>query len=160
MKEKTCCITGHREIPVQKIADIERALRQQIQAAIAEGYTRFLSGFAEGADLLFAAIVAEQKKCRPDLYLEAVIPYAGRMKTKNPQFHELLQACNRRKVICSAYVPGCFQQRNRYLVEQSQRVIAVYDGRYYGGTRFTMGYAYLLGREVRGIKIEQGQCQG
>ena len=34
---------------------------------------------------------------------------------------------------------GCFIQRNRYMVGESKRVIAVYDGR--GGTLFTMRYA-------------------
>ena len=153
MAEKTCCVTGHRDIPPERIAYVEQALRQEVLAAIDEGYTRFISGFAEGADLMFAAIVAEQMKYHPELFLEAAIPYAGRLKTKNRQFHELLKVCSGVHVVCKEYAPSCFMQRNRYMAGQSQRVIAVYDGREHGGTLFTMRCAHTLGREVRLIKV-------
>ena len=141
MAEKTCCVTGHRDIPEARIAYVEQELRREVEEAIAEGYTRFISGFAEGVDLMFAAIVAEQ------------IPYAGRLKTKNQQFQKLLRACKGVKVVCQEYAPSCFMQRNRYMAGESQRVIAVYDGRERGGTLFTMRYAHSIGREVREIRI-------
>ena len=100
-----------------------------------------------------AAIVAEQKEHNPDLFLEAAIPYAGRLKTKNKQFHELLRACDGIKIVCQEYAPSCFLERNRYMAGESQRVIAVYDGRERGGTLFTMRYAHSIGREVREIRV-------
>ena len=151
--EKTCCVTGHRDIPEDRIAYVEQELRREVLAAIQDGYTRFISGFAEGADLMFAAIVAEQKEHNPDLFLEAAIPYAGRLKTKNKQFHELLRACDGIKIVCQEYAPSCFLERNRYMAGESQRVIAVYDGRERGGTLFTMRYAHSIGREVREIRV-------
>ena len=69
MAEKTCCVTGHRDIPEARIAYVEQELRREVEEAIAEGYTRFISGFAEGVDLMFAAIVAEQMEHRPELFL-------------------------------------------------------------------------------------------
>ena len=89
----------------------------------------------------------------PDLFLEAAIPYAGRLKTKNKQFHELLRACDGIKIVCQEYAPSCFLERNRYMAGESQRVIAVYDGRERGGTLFTMRYAHSIGREVREIRV-------
>lgn len=151
--EKTCCVTGHREIPDDRLSYVEKELRREIQEAIRDGYTRFLSGFAEGVDLIFAAIVAEEKNRHPQLTLEAAIPYAGRLKTPNKRFHELLQACDGVRVECQIYTPSCFMQRNRYMVHQSQRVIAVYDGRDHGGTLFTMRCAHTLGKEIRLIKL-------
>ena len=59
---KTCCITGHRDIPAEKTKFVEEELRKEVAAAIEDGYTRFISGFAEGADLMFAAVVAAAKK--------------------------------------------------------------------------------------------------
>lgn len=59
MELKTCCVTGHRNIPMEKQETVEARLRREVSQAIEEGYSRFLSGFAEGTDLLFAAIVAE-----------------------------------------------------------------------------------------------------
>lgn len=153
MDEKTCCVTGHRDIPETRIAYVEQELRREVLSAIEDGYTRFISGFAEGADLIFAAIVAEQKEQHPDLYLEAALPYAGRIKTKNQEFQRLLRVCNAIKVVCQEYVPSCFMQRNRYMVWEAQRVIAVYDGRDRGGTLFTMRHAHTLGKEVRIIQV-------
>ena len=34
---------------------------------------------------MFASIVAEEKRQHPDLFLEAAIPYAGRLKTRIPK---------------------------------------------------------------------------
>ena len=146
-------VTGHRDIPEARIAYVEQELRREVEEAIAEGYTRFISGFAEGVDLMFAAIVVEQMEHRPELFLEAAIPYAGRLKTKNQQFQKLLRACKGVKVVCREYAPSCFLQRNRYMAGESQRVIAVYDGRERGGTLFTMRYAHSIGREVREIRV-------
>lgn len=153
MNEKTCCVTGHRDIPEGRKSYVIQELQREVLAAIDEGYTRFISGFADGADLMFAAIVAEQMKHHPELFLEAAIPYKGRTKTENQQFHELLRACSGVKVVCKEYTPSCFMQRNRYMAGESQRVIAVYDGRVRGGTLFTMRYAHTLGKEVHVIRI-------
>ena len=98
-------------------------------------------------------VVAEEKKYHPELILEAAIPYAGRLKTKDGKFHDLLRVCNAVKVECQSYAPSCFMRRNRYMAGQAQRVIAVYDGRERGGTLFTMRYAHTLGKEVRLIKV-------
>lgn len=153
MDEKTCCVTGHRDIPKEYLDHVEQELRREVQAAIENGFTRFISGFAEGVDLMFAAIVAEEKARRPGLFLEAAIPYPGRLKSKDQQFQKLLKACDGIKVVCNTYSKSCFFQRNRYMVAESQRVIAVYDGREQGGTLFTMRDAHAAGREVRMIRI-------
>lgn len=116
MAEKTCCVTGHRDIPEDRIAYVEQELRREVLAAIQDGYTRFISGFAEGADLMFAAIVVEQKKHNPDLFLEAAIPYAGRLKTKNKQFHELLRACDGIKIVCQEYTNTKMTMPNAHMV--------------------------------------------
>ena len=153
MFEKTCCVTGHRNIQEERSSYVEQELRREVQAAIEDGFTRFISGFAEGVDLMFAAIVAEEKARRPGLFLEAAIPYPGRLKTKDQQFQKLLKACDGIKVVCNTYSKSCFFQRNRYMVAESQRVIAVYDGREQGGTLFTMRDAHAAGREARMIRI-------
>ena len=77
MAEKTCCVTGHRDIPEDRIAYVEQELRREVLAAIQDGYTRFISGFAEGADLMFAALVAEQKGHSPQLVLAGAHPVGG-----------------------------------------------------------------------------------
>lgn len=151
--EKTCCVTGHRELPQEKRPGIEAALRQEIMAAIADGYTRFLCGFAEGADLMFAALIVELKGQTPGLRLEAAIPYLARLYHQNRAFHDLVAACDDMKIISEKNTRGCYHARNRYMVDESSRVIAVHDGRETGGTWYTINYANKHKKEVRTIRI-------
>ena len=153
MGEKSCCVTGHRDIPADKLPYMEEELRKAVQSAIEDGFTRFISGFAEGTDLLFAAIVAEEKEKNPGIHLEAAIPYATRVKSKSPLFQKMLTSCDFINVLCDKYSPSVFFARNRYMVLESDRVIAVYDGREKGGTVFCIRYAHTQEKELKVIMI-------
>ena len=61
-REHTCCFTGHRNIPAEKIETVSAKLRKEITQAAADGYTHFICGFAAGADLIFAEAVAATVK--------------------------------------------------------------------------------------------------
>ena len=80
MQGKTCCVTGHRDIPEEQIDNVKQSLEREVDRAIRDGFTSFLSGFAEGTDLLFAEIVAERIVENPALQLRAAIPYRGRLE--------------------------------------------------------------------------------
>ena len=147
---KTCCVTGHRAIPTERIPDIEMALKAEILLAIEDCHTHFISGFASGVDLMFAGLVAELKADCP-LTLEAAIPYPGRMKTPDQVFQRLIGCCDVVRIHADRYSKGCYMVRNRYMVERSERVIAVYDGRSSGGTAATIKYAAQFKRVVREI---------
>lgn len=150
--EQTCCVTGHRDIPADKGGLLHTKLRSDVLNAIAEGYTHFISGFATGIDLIFADIVAELKAEYP-ITLEAAIPYPGRMTTPDKDFQRLIRACDVVKVHSGHYFKGCYMVRNRYMVDTSSLVIAVYDGRASGGTAATIRYACKAGREIWRISL-------
>lgn len=153
MQRKTCCVTGHREIPAGKLGYVTRELEREVKSALEAGYRTFLTGFADGVDMLFAWTVDEQRQHYPDIFLEAALPYANRAKYLNKDERELLEKCDNIKVICEKYRRDCYFVRNRYMVQQSSLVIAVYDGRADGGTTFTMDYARTMERDLRIIKI-------
>ena len=100
-----------------------------------------------------SSIISDKKNQYPDIRLEAAIPYRGRLKTKNSDFQTLLKYCDQITVACEEYIPSCYMRRNRYMVDESQLVIAVYDGRDKGGTWATIRYAYKLQRELQIIPI-------
>ena len=135
MKGKTCCVTGHRDLPQNEINKIKAALEHEIDAAVTDGFTCFMSGFADGVDQYFAELVLERKQTNPALELIAVIPYRKRLDSlnKKTRTRELLEACADVVVIQEKYLPSVYSHRNRYMVEHSDRVIAVYDGRETGG---------------------------
>ena len=114
-KEYTCCVTGHRNIPADKIQYVQMQLRQELLQAIQSGYTHFISGFAAGVDLIFAGIVAGLKSKYP-ITLEAAIPYLGRMDTPDKAFQRLLKECDIVQVHTDQYSKGCYMVRNRYMV--------------------------------------------
>ena len=153
MIEKTCCVTGHREIPEDKKACVIKELENEIRTAVADGYTRFISGFAEGADLIFAALVIELKAQGHPLVWEAALPYRGRLNSDDQDFQKIFSLCDRIKVLCDQPSRSCYHIRNRYMVDQSSRVIAVYDGRKDGGTSYTIDYAKAQGIGIQMIKI-------
>jgi uncharacterized phage-like protein YoqJ len=150
---KACSFTGHRHIKADKQQYVRRQLQDAVWQAIQDGFTCFVSGFAEGADLLFAAIVVDMKKKEPSIALEAAIPYRDRLDAKDPLFNELLNQCDHIQVVCEAYSPDCFLARNKYLVEHSERVIAVFDGRRRSGTAQTIRIAKEQNRELYIISV-------
>ena len=151
-REQTCCVTGHRDIPTEKRDLIKALLRREVLKAISEGYTHFISGFAAGVDLIFAEIVAELKR-EYSITLEAAIPYPGRMKTPDKTFQSLIKNCDVIRVHADHYHKGCYMNRNRYMVDNSTMVIAVSDGREYGGTVATMRYANVAGCVIKEIHL-------
>ena len=61
-----CCFTGHRPEKISATEEEVKAwLDKQIDQAIADGYTTFISGCAMGVDLWAAQIVQSRKKDNP-----------------------------------------------------------------------------------------------
>lgn len=151
-KEHTCCATGHRNIPAERILYVKNSLHQELKRAIHGGYVHFISGFASGVDLMFAEAVVNFKSSFP-ITLEAAIPYPGRLNTPDPTFRRLIKKCDIVKVHTAQYSKGCYMVRNRYMVDHSTLVIAIHDGRKTGGTATTIRYAHKRKCIVRGINL-------
>lgn len=151
-KPKVCCITGHKKIDKSKVESTKAVIREAVMQAIQEGYTHFISGFADGVDLYFAEIVVELKD-EYHLSLEAVLPYPNRANVPKAAFQELLAQCISVNIVSERYFPACYMNRNRYMVDKSDLVITVYDGRQRGSTLFTMRYAHTLGNKIKVIHI-------
>ena len=155
MKVKVCGVTGHREIPAEYMEQAEQGLLREIEKAIADGYTYFISGFADGADQLFAGIVLEKAKENPVLHLEAAIPYRNRYKRlmEDARIRELLEGCAKIEIVSENLASNVYMKRNRYVVEHSDRVIAVYDGRDKGGTVSTIRMVHAQRKEMREVPV-------
>jgi len=156
MYVKACCVTGHRDIPYSQIERVYAALQREVESAIADGYTDFISGFARGIDQYFAGIVAQYKANNPAIRLIAAIPFRKREEELMSLVHtkSLLNMCDEIHVLQEEYHLSAYFRRNRFMVEHSDRVIAVYDGRTKGGTAATVQYANKLKKDVRTILME------
>lgn len=143
--EYTCCFTGHRpEKLTRSELDICHDLEAEIRKAITEGYTTFISGMAQGVDIWAAEIVLRLRQEGQALQLICAIPYegfeAGWTADWQRRYRSVLQSADAVNYICARRCRGCYHIRNRWMVDRSSRIIAVYAGQS-GGTKATIDYA-------------------
>lgn len=160
MIEATCAFTGHRpkSFPwgynesAPGCILLKEVLAAQIFALAEQGVTDFLSGMAQGVDLWCAQIVLDLRKTTSALKLHAILPCEGQERkwTASAQEHyrSILAQANAVIYVGQEYSRNGMLERNRYLVDHSSILLAVYNGSYRSGTGMTVRYAQKLGREV------------
>lgn len=154
IKNKCCCFTGHRPEKLHlPETEIKRLLKKAIMQAVMDGYTTFISGMARGLDMWAAETVLELKKVN-DISLIAVSPYYGFEKhwdaANKAKYYDIIDAAEEVKFMQSEYSKASFHIRNAYMVDNSARVIAAYNGTP-GGTKNTVEYARKKGLEIINI---------
>ena len=144
---KGCAFTGHRS-SFEGI-DAEK-LKERIASLAEEGFDTFYCGMALGFDMLCAAAVLELKEEFP-VRLIACVPCADQSKRYSPaqkrRYEALLAAADERVVLHEKYVDGCMFERNRYMVDRSEAVVA-FLRRQRGGTFYTVQYARRRGKKI------------
>jgi uncharacterized phage-like protein YoqJ len=148
-----CCFTGHRPEKLKRTEEeITQCLEDAILKAINDGYTSFITGMARGVDIWAGQIVQRLRQSNPDLRLIVALSYPGcesRWSASwKKQYAEVLSAADLVECINSKYSTVSFQKRDEWMVDQSARVIAVFDG-VPGGTKNTIDYAVKNGVDVR-----------
>lgn len=151
-----CCFTGHRPEKLQRSEiEIKGDLECEIRNAVFDGQNVFISGMARGVDIVAAEIVLRLREDGWPVRLICASPYPGFENNWNEcwrsRYRTVIGKADLVKYIRSHYSKDCFQARNKWLVDHSARVIAVYNG-LPGGTRNTIGYA--LRQEVPVVRIE------
>lgn len=160
------CFTGHRKIAGQyynhdKPTPEWLALRNYLQGAVStfidQGITHYISGMALGVDQLAVETVAFVRAFKKfDVALTAAIPFPSQPsnwpRASQIKYQELLGLCNQQWVTSDdPYAPAKMLIRDKWMVNHSDYVIAVWDGREKGGTWHTYNYARQQGRPVFGI---------
>ena len=149
---KTCCFTGHR--PSKLIAgeaEIRAWLRQEIDKATASGFNTFICGMADGVDVCAALEVLATKESNPEISIVSAVPFKGMDKSSHCSdinlFNSIISKSDCVHYIYERYVRGCFWDRDKWMVDRSKRVIAVFNGAK-GGTAYTLDYARNMGRKI------------
>lgn len=147
-----CCFTGHRPEKLNTSEkEVKAALRKQIDQAVHDGFTVFITGMARGVDLWAAEIVLDLRKRKKEIRLICAIPHDEFEARWSPSWQELyryvLAEAGLTRVISKGYHTGVYQVRNEWMVNHSTRVIAVFNGQP-SGTKNTIDYAYRQGVQV------------
>ena len=161
----TCCFTGHRPDKLPWGIDEQDprclALKEEVMKALERAYNagcrHFICGMARGADLYFAEAVVQLRELKSDITLEGARPCETQADSwpaeERRRYHMLLDQCNYETLVQHHYDRGCMMRRNRYMVDRSGRIIAVYDGVPKGGTAQTLAYALKKGLETDIIPV-------
>ena len=143
------CLCVYRP-PAKKFS--MEVLTAQIGALADRGVTDFLSGMTQGTDLWCSEIVLDLKKKNPALRLHCILPCKGQESkwtaSAQERYHSILDQANEVVYVGQEYSKDCMLKRNRYLVDHSSFLLAVYNGTRRSGTGATVRYALKQGREV------------
>ena len=156
----SCCFSGYRphKLPWGFNEDDIRCVKTsnnakvKIATAIKKGYNTFYCGMALGFDMMCAEIVLELKKKYPYIKLIGAIPFKNQTKrwvnkVQIDRYMKILKQLDEIHCVYEKYQEGCMQERNKFMVDNSSLVMALYNGKS-GGTKFTIDYARKLGKEV------------
>lgn len=162
-KAKALSFTGHRTEKLPKTAEkqevLKSALREEIDKAIAEGIDTFLMGACYGFDLMAANVILLRQRIiyptdPPHINLIAAVPFEGQPNRWNEADRNLyfntLEKCDEVITLNTRYKNGVYHERNRWLVDNSSRMICYYDGSN-GGTAYTVKYAEKAGLPVTNL---------
>ena len=160
MKTKKCAFTGHRpqSLPFgfneadERCIALKQKLRDKIIRQIEEnGVTHFITGMAIGVDMFAAEIVLGLKSAYNGITLECAFPCETQAEKwteeQRDRYFDIASKCDKETLIQHHYTPDCMHKRNRYMVDQADFIIAVWDGRP-SGTGKTVQYAQRQGKPV------------
>lgn len=173
-ENKTVSFTGHRpdklfgtyEINNDRAKLLMSELMKVIEQLIQEkNVTRFVSGGALGTDQLAFMAVHQMKKKYPTIENILAVPFANqaavwKKETDIKRYEKIKQLADTtvyvdeidhynvdKKVEIGEYSARKLQLRNIYMVDQSDIVVAVFDGTE-GGTKNCLNYAVKKEKEI------------
>ena len=165
--KNTCCFTGHRPggLPFKyneqdpRCIALKNRLRFSITRLITEmGVDKFITGMAMGVDIFAAEEVLALKRKFPNIKLFCAIPCESQADSWSEfwkkRYHAILDSADGSVVLSPEYTKACMHIRNHYMVDNSNYIIAVWDGKS-GGTASTIAYANKKNREILIIDPEE-----
>ncbi|MBQ8160792.1 MAG: DUF1273 family protein [Clostridia bacterium] len=152
-----CCVTGPEEGELQRpVDDLKVDLENEIVKAISCGYTTFIIGMTPGIELWAGCIVLRLRDRFPDLRLIAALPHPGfrahaRQTGWAEPYTRVIGAADFVQTISPDPLPESDRLRNRWMVDHSSKLIAVWDWRP-SDTGDTVRYARKQGLKLQYIR--------
>ena len=163
IREQTICLTGHRpkylpwgyDETKESCIKFKQDLEIIFENAIKCGYKTFLSGMAEGFDMIGTEILLKLKK-KHNIQIIAVVPCLGQelkwSAKQQKRYNHILKQCDNKIVLSLQYTPTCMNERNKFMVDNSSVCIACWNGKP-SGTRNTLLYAKQTNCKIKIIKV-------
>ncbi len=151
MKRFTCCFTGHRKLPANRIQNIKKSLEEELEKLISQGAITFLAGGAIGFDTLASQTILELKQKYPNIRLILILPCKNQSQSWNEldkqAYTYIKEHADGIFYVSDQYFRGCMHLRNRALVDSSDYCVCwLTQGT--GGSAYTVDYAKKKGIPV------------
>lgn len=168
---KKCCFTGHRPKSLpwgydeskETCIEFKKALSFVINKAIENGYSYFICGLAEGFDTIALETLLEIKKNNSNIIIEGAIPCIGQELKWNEhsqeRYRKNLKLLDKTTIISNTYTNTCMHERNDYMLDNSELVIACYNGGS-GGTMSTITKAKKKNKKIIVINPKTLEIKG
>lgn len=163
---KVLCCTGHRPSKVlwlneqsnDEYISLLETMGYKLQTYLNEGYDYFISGMAQGIDMIFAETVIQFKEHYGlDIKLECALPCRNQTEKWNnddiQRYNAILSKADMITVISEEYNEKCMMERNIYMVDNSDAVLGFWNGKKNNGTWNTIRYAQLKHKEIDIVRI-------
>lgn len=168
---KSAAFTGYRvsKLPFEPTEENVGKLKENLKAAVRslyeKGFRFFYSGMCNGVDIWAALAVLDVKKELSDIELICAVPFEGHAdKLKGQELEEYngilskaYKAVVLRGRVTYKELARAFNERNKYMVDNSDALIAVCNGEKMtpGGTANTVKMAKKKGIEIIFIDPEE-----
>lgn len=144
----TCSFSGHRVLPVTEVPALQTLLENLILQLSENGVHTYISGGAEGFDLLAAETVLALKPDLPQLKLKLFLPFPGHESVFSVQdqarFRAIVERADEVRYLSGHYHKSCFALRDHAMIDASQ-LCAYYMTDLQSGTGLTVRYAVQQG---------------
>ena len=131
---------------------LKQILRENVDKFIRQGIVHYLSGMAEGTDIWAAEAVLAARETHKKIKLHCILPCVAQADkwsaASRERYRSILNLTDSLYYVNREYRQGCMLERNRFLVDWSTVLFAVYNGEKRGGTAATVRYARKMGREI------------
>lgn len=154
------CFTGHRPDSLfgyKPNTEGNKKLLWKLKYIIEDhienkGVDTFITGMALGIDMWAARIVFKVKEKYPHIKLIAAVPCKNQhnkwIDESKREWQMIINRCDEVHYVTNEeYTKWCMQKRNEWMVDNSQYVIAVWNGGK-GGTGNCVNYAKKLNKEI------------
>lgn len=154
---RVCAFTGHRPSKYPYLAQENSEAYRRMEAEVLslilklakDGYSHFICGGALGADMLCEKQVLALKAIRPHVTLELALPCPEHSavwpESDKQALEQIAEEADIITTVCPIYTQFCMNERNKYMVERCDTLVAIYDGTR-GGTQNTLNMALDAGR--------------
>lgn len=166
MNGSICAITCHSPNHLSfgfnegnpKCVKLKLTILNEFCKLIDNGVTEFLSGMSLGVEIWGADIVFFLRNQGRPVRLVCVLSCESQADkfsaNERERYFTILEKADDKHYISCHYTETCMRDRNKYLIDHANTVLAVYDGKPFGRTAQTVNYAHEQGKSILVIDPE------